>query len=928
MSRGIMGFIDGIPGNLNNMSIPSMGSDVDPFKVAAGLAVAVGVAAIGGVAAAVTVGGIIVLREQGQFMLPWEDKPKAVRPAPLTVQQWRDCFEDATGRLKGGGETAIGRVRFGGCDAEIRAEVWPFLLGLYEAESTEAERAQLRAQRRVLYEEIRAIAARVAVIARQAEEEATRRMKEEEEREDKEEREREEREMKEGEERERDEREREEREEREGEESERGKSNEGGSSQEEVTSRVRGDNGGNADGSGSGNEDGNGSNGGENSGVGNASDDEFSDAVCVDSACASLSVSTESFVDVAREEAAHAAAADADAGGGSALEAADAPGALSGEAGEAEAVASAGAGAGEEADGSEGREASGGSCGGDGSNTADDEKEDDKDDDDGGGGDDDDDGDDASREQRQEHPLDCKIPECFRPRTSSSRGGAAGGGAGGEAGIGRGSTCGRGSGSLENFVTWQRIMRLDAVRMNAAWIPYSTQKAFPPEEALEAAAAAGLPEHGHLSPPQRLHAARLVAILEAYAVYDPEVGYCQGMSDLLSPFVALLEEDSEAFWCFVAFMQRGGVGSSDCSGVADSDGSGTTMSSTCCAGGGARHNFRTDERGIRRQLARVAALLRTADPPLYAHLEAVGAESCMFAYRCVVVLMRRELSFEHTMCLWEVMWADAAAAAAAANVARAAAAAAAPVTAAAAAPTSAAAAAASAAAAAGADAAAVGTVAEAGTEGVGNEAGKGGDSSGGTRSEAEAGEDCEWEKVEVEEAEDKGRGEGERKGEEGGEGERERWEWDDESAPLLDNGWGGAFGWAAADKSSSCSDATTTTAAAAGDTASSSSNSARNTCTGKASRDSSRDTIEDTLRDPHRDASRVSGSRRKKAWQECRPRPDFLLFVVAAILVSRREQVLCCQGLDEVLLLCNSLSGQLDVWELMHCARQLAARLP
>ncbi|CAI7882051.1 unnamed protein product [Closterium sp. NIES-54] len=64
MSRGIMGFIDGIPGNLNNMSIPSMGSDVDPFKVAAGLAVAVGVAAIGGVAAAVTVGGIIVLREQ------------------------------------------------------------------------------------------------------------------------------------------------------------------------------------------------------------------------------------------------------------------------------------------------------------------------------------------------------------------------------------------------------------------------------------------------------------------------------------------------------------------------------------------------------------------------------------------------------------------------------------------------------------------------------------------------------------------------------------------------------------------------------------------------------------------------------------------------------------------------------------------------
>ncbi|CAI5462281.1 unnamed protein product [Closterium sp. Yama58-4] len=302
-----MGFIDGIPGNLNNISMPSMGSDVDPFKRRCRFSTISpslqyprrptcsnpSQTELSHSSSPELVEFTFENSQKGQFTLPWEDKPKAVRPAPLTVQQWRDCFDDATGRLKGGGETAIGRVRLGGCDAEIRAEVWPFLLGLYEAGSTEAERAQLRAQRRVLYEEIRAIAARVAVIARQAEEEATRRMKEEEEREEREEREREARERK-----EREEREREEREEREGEESERGRSNEGGSSQEEVRSSGRG----------SGNGDANGSNGGENSGVGNASDDEFSDAVCVDSACASLSVSTESFVDVAQAMEAAAAA--------------------------------------------------------------------------------------------------------------------------------------------------------------------------------------------------------------------------------------------------------------------------------------------------------------------------------------------------------------------------------------------------------------------------------------------------------------------------------------------------------------------------------------------------------------------------------------------------------------------------------------------
>ncbi|WOL05674.1 small G protein signaling modulator 2 isoform X1 [Canna indica] len=184
----------------------------------------------------------------------------------------------------------------------------------------------------------------------------------------------------------------------------------------------------------------------------------------------------------------------------------------------------------------------------------------------------------------------------------------------------------------EDFATWQRIMRLDAVRANADWIVYSpTQAAVSKDKAVRFAIAVGLKDYDHLEPCRVYHAARLVAILEAYALYDPEIGYCQGMSDLLSPILAVVEDDHMAFWCFVGFMRK------------------------------ARHNFRLDEVGIRRQLSIVSKIIKSKDSHLYRHLEKLQAEDCFFVYRMVVVVFRRELTFEQTQCLWEVMWADQAA---------------------------------------------------------------------------------------------------------------------------------------------------------------------------------------------------------------------------------------------------------------------------
>lgn len=181
----------------------------------------------------------------------------------------------------------------------------------------------------------------------------------------------------------------------------------------------------------------------------------------------------------------------------------------------------------------------------------------------------------------------------------------------------------------EDFGKWQRIIRLDALRASSEWVVYSPKQAAVSEDcARKHADFVGLKDYENLESYRLYHAARLVAILESYALYDRETGYCQGMSDLLSPILAVMEKDHEAFWCFAGFMRK------------------------------ARHNFRRDEVGIQRQLKIVSKIIKTKDAQLYKHLENLQAEDCFFVYRMVLVLFRRELSFEQTVCLWEVMWAD------------------------------------------------------------------------------------------------------------------------------------------------------------------------------------------------------------------------------------------------------------------------------
>lgn len=45
-------------------------------------------------------------------------------------------------------------------------------------------------------------------------------------------------------------------------------------------------------------------------------------------------------------------------------------------------------------------------------------------------------------------------------------------------------------------------------------------------------------------------------ILMTYVMFNFDLGYVQGMSDLLSPILQLIGDEVDSFWCFVGFMNK------------------------------------------------------------------------------------------------------------------------------------------------------------------------------------------------------------------------------------------------------------------------------------------------------------------------------------------------------------------------------------
>ncbi|KAM0746884.1 RabGAP/TBC [Meredithblackwellia eburnea MCA 4105] len=130
-------------------------------------------------------------------------------------------------------------------------------------------------------------------------------------------------------------------------------------------------------------------------------------------------------------------------------------------------------------------------------------------------------------------------------------------------------------------------------------------------------------------PPSNEHVKKTQEVLMTYVFAEQGRDYVQGMSDLLSPLYVVADGDEVlAYWCFVTVMQR------------------------------MRGNFLRDQSGMKKQLSELQALLALMDPQLHKHLETTGSLNLFFCFRWILCSFKRELSFEATLQLWEVLWTD------------------------------------------------------------------------------------------------------------------------------------------------------------------------------------------------------------------------------------------------------------------------------
>ncbi len=125
-----------------------------------------------------------------------------------------------------------------------------------------------------------------------------------------------------------------------------------------------------------------------------------------------------------------------------------------------------------------------------------------------------------------------------------------------------------------------------------------------------------------------VHLEQMKDMLLTYNEYNKDLGYVQGMSDLLSPIYAVLQDDAAAFWGFERFMGR------------------------------MERNFLRDQSGMRAQLLALDQLVAFMDPRLHAHLRAAESTNFFFFFRMLLVWYKREFAWPDVLRLWEALWTD------------------------------------------------------------------------------------------------------------------------------------------------------------------------------------------------------------------------------------------------------------------------------
>lgn len=120
-------------------------------------------------------------------------------------------------------------------------------------------------------------------------------------------------------------------------------------------------------------------------------------------------------------------------------------------------------------------------------------------------------------------------------------------------------------------------------------------------------------------------------ILLTYTMHDLDLGYVQGMADLLSPLLFVMNDEVSSHECFQKLMMDVGL----------------------------RFNFLRSQEGMRQQLELLGELIGFLDPELWRHFVECDAGSNFWAFRWVLVSLKREFSVDNGDCgrIWESIWA-------------------------------------------------------------------------------------------------------------------------------------------------------------------------------------------------------------------------------------------------------------------------------
>ncbi|KAJ4933783.1 hypothetical protein JOQ06_006594 [Pogonophryne albipinna] len=124
------------------------------------------------------------------------------------------------------------------------------------------------------------------------------------------------------------------------------------------------------------------------------------------------------------------------------------------------------------------------------------------------------------------------------------------------------------------------------------------------------------------------HLTALTDLLTTFAITHPQISYCQGMSDIASPILAVMDNEAHAFICFCGIMKR------------------------------LEGNFRPDGQLMSVKFQHLKLLLQYSDPEFYSYLVSRGADDLFFCYRWLLLELKREFAFEDALRMLEVTWSS------------------------------------------------------------------------------------------------------------------------------------------------------------------------------------------------------------------------------------------------------------------------------